>query len=112
MQSVLLGSDAIRSDLRQFTADGILCKVTSMRHERLQRKVADQMSDSLRDKPFSKRWLTLLCQAVLILSPFIVLGAVSVITGHNAFGAWPVWTNELDTWRTLYNWDAVSLSAG
>ena len=59
-----------------------------------------------------KRGLTLFCRLLMILSPFLLLAIVSLAAGHNAFAALPVWSDELDTWRSLFNWNAVGFSTG
>lgn len=54
----------------------------------------------------------LLCRALLIASPFILLGVISLLIGKNAFAAYPVWGDELDIWRSLFSWQSVGLNKG
>lgn len=70
------------------------------------------MNDSLRLVVRRKRTAELLSYAVMILAPFLLLGAVSLATGRNAYNAYPVWSDELGFWRSLFNWNAVGLQAG
>lgn len=70
------------------------------------------MNDSLRLKERGKRRATLLSYAVMILAPFLLLGVVSLFVGKNAFNAYPVWSNELGFWRSVFNWNAVGLQTG
>lgn len=49
---------------------------------------------------------------LMILSPFVLLAIVSLITGHNAFLAYPVWNDETDYWRSLYSVLNVGMNAG
>ena len=46
------------------------------------------------------------------LSPFLLLGVLSLILGRSALDSWPVWTDELDYWRSLQNWNAVGFATG
>ena len=54
----------------------------------------------------------LLCQALLVFSPLLLMGALSLFLGKNAFASWPIWTDEQDYWRALYNWNAVGFQTG
>ena len=49
---------------------------------------------------------------VMIISPFILLLILSAIVGKNIFDSFPVWSDELDYWRSLYSWDAVGFNKG
>ena len=49
---------------------------------------------------------------LLVLAPWIQLAVISLATGKNAFAAFPVWSDELDYWRNLYNWAHVGLPMG
>lgn len=70
------------------------------------------MNDSLRLKDSRKRAARLLSYAVMILAPFLLLGAISLAIGKNAFNASPVWSNELGYWRALFNWSEVGFATG
>jgi len=50
--------------------------------------------------------------ALLVLAPWIQLAVISLVTGKNAFAAYPTWSDELDYWRNLYNWAYVGLPGG
>ncbi len=50
--------------------------------------------------------------SVLILSPFLLLGILSVILGQNALNAQPVWLDELCFWRSLLSWDQMGFNTG
>ena len=50
--------------------------------------------------------------ALLVLAPWIQLAVISLVTGKNAFAAYPTWSDELDYWRNLYNWSHVGLPGG
>lgn len=60
----------------------------------------------------TRRTLTVCCWALMIFSPFVLLAVISLITGHNAFVTWPVWSNELGCWQSLSSWNAVGLASG
>lgn len=49
---------------------------------------------------------------LMVLSPFLLLGILSLILGRSALDAWPIWTDELDYWRSLQNWNAVGFATG
>jgi len=70
------------------------------------------MNVSLHSMGAGRRALTLAAWALLAASPFLLLAAVSLVIGHNAFGSYPVWTDELDYWRSLYSWLHVDGAAG
>ena len=59
-----------------------------------------------------KRALTVASWALMVASPFLLLGAVSAVIGQNAFQANPVWTDELDYWRGIFSWLHLGGSAG
>lgn len=50
--------------------------------------------------------------AVLIASPFLLLLVLSLVTGHSALDAHPVWLDELCYWRTLFSWDEAGFQTG
>jgi len=50
--------------------------------------------------------------ALLVFSPWIQLAVISIIIGKNAFLTYPVWTDELDYWRSLFSWIHVGFPAG
>jgi len=58
------------------------------------------------------RALTIAAWAFMIASPFLLLIAVSLIIGQNAFQSNPVWTDELDYWRSVFSWLHVGGNAG
>ena len=66
----------------------------------------------LRSLPPRRRTATLLGWGLLISAPFLLLAAISLATGRNAFATYPVWSDELDYWRNLFTWDAVGLRTG
>ena len=70
------------------------------------------MTAFLRSLPPRRRTATLLGWGLLIASPFLLLAAVSLVTGRNAFATYPVWSDELDYWRNLFTWDAVGFHTG
>ncbi|MEA5015140.1 MAG: hypothetical protein VB099_11315 [Candidatus Limiplasma sp.] len=59
-----------------------------------------------------KRFWTLAAWALLILSPFLQMGIISLFIGKNAFAAYPVWSDEMDYWRNLFSWIHVGLPKG
>ena len=66
----------------------------------------------LRSLPPRRRTATLLGWGLLIASPFLLLAAISLAIGRNAFATYPVWSDELDYWRNLFTWDAVGFHTG
>lgn len=58
------------------------------------------------------RALTIAAWALMIASPFLLLMAVSLVIGQNAFQSSPVWTDELDYWRSVFSWLHVGGNAG
>ena len=70
------------------------------------------MTAFLRSLPPRRRTATLLGWGLLIASPFLLLAAVSLAIGRNAFATYPVWSDELDYWRNLFTWDAVGFHTG
>ena len=66
----------------------------------------------LRSLPPRRRTATLLGWGLLLSAPFLLLAAISLATGRNAFATYPVWSDELDYWRNLFTWDAVGLRTG
>lgn len=70
------------------------------------------MIASLKALSPKRRAVTLLCWAVLAAAPFLLLAAVSLAVGRNAFETYPVWSDELDYWRSLFSWDAVGFHTG
>ncbi len=59
-----------------------------------------------------RRVLKRLGWALLILSPFLLLTVLSLVMGHNVLDAYPVWSDELCFWRTLYSWDEAGMATG
>ncbi len=55
---------------------------------------------------------TLICRMLLIASPFLLLGLISLVTGFNAYNANPVWGDELDIWRSLFCWKSMGFDKG
>ena len=49
---------------------------------------------------------------LMALSPFLLLGILSLLLGRSLLDSWPVWTDELDYWRSLQNWNAVGFATG
>lgn len=70
------------------------------------------MADSLRAMDKKRRALTLSCWALMIASPFLLLLILSVALRHSVFQSYPVWTDELDYWRSLLNWQSVGFHTG
>ncbi len=70
------------------------------------------MNLSLRDMNAKRRAYTLLCWALMVFAPFLLLGADSLLIHKNAFFTYPVWTDELDYWRALFSWNAVGFRTG
>lgn len=66
----------------------------------------------LRALPPRRRTATLLGWGLLISAPFLLLAAVSLAVGRNAFATYPLWSDELDYWRNLFTWDAVGFNTG
>ncbi len=50
-----------------------------------------------------RRALTAAAFATLILTPFLAVGIVSLVLGKNGFAAIPIWSDELDYWRSVYS---------
>lgn len=50
--------------------------------------------------------------ALFILSPFLLLLILSLAAGHSVLDAYPVWSDELCFWRTLYSWDEAGMATG
>jgi len=59
-----------------------------------------------------RRTLKRIGWALLILSPFLLLAILSLVMGHSVLDAYPVWSDELCFWRTLYSWDEAGMSTG
>lgn len=70
------------------------------------------MQDTLRTLKPAKRTLTVAGWVLMIAAPFLLLALLSIITGKNVFTAHPVWSNELGTWHSLNNWNAVGFASG
>ena len=49
---------------------------------------------------------------VLILTPFLAVGIVSLIIGKNGFAAVPIWSDELDYWRSVFSWVQYGMRTG
>ena len=49
---------------------------------------------------------------LMVICPFLVLAAISLGIGQNAFGGVPVWTDELDYWRSIESWLHVGNDVG
>ena len=50
--------------------------------------------------------------ALMVLAPWLQLAAMSLVLGKNAFATYPVWSDELDYWRNLYNLIHVGMPKG
>jgi len=59
-----------------------------------------------------QRTLTVAAWGLLVLTPFLMVGVISVILGKNGFSAIPVWSDELDYWRSVYSWVNHGMRAG
>lgn len=70
------------------------------------------MNVSLKTMDVKRRALTIAAWALLTASPFLLLGILSLVIGQNAFQSNPVWTDELDYWRSVYSWLHVGAGAG
>ncbi len=55
---------------------------------------------------------TLAAWTFLVISPFLLLIAVSFALGRSVLQSVPVWTDELDYWRAVYSWLHVGGGAG
>ncbi len=55
---------------------------------------------------------TYLSWVAMVCAPFLLMAVVSMVIGHNAINAYPVWSDELDYWRNLYSWDQVGFAKG
>jgi hypothetical protein len=51
----------------------------------------------------TKQAATVAAWAFLVLSPFLLLGVLSLAIGKNVFTGVPVWTDELDYWRAVFS---------
>lgn len=58
------------------------------------------------------RWSTAASWLLLVLTPFLAVGIVSLILGKNGFAAVPVWSDELDYWRSVFSWAHYGLHTG
>ncbi len=70
------------------------------------------MQQNLQPKAEQNRTLAHIGWAVFILSPFLLLAALSLVMGHSVLDSHPVWQDELDFWRTLYSWDLSGMNTG
>ena len=70
------------------------------------------MGETLREMDRKKRNWTLAAWAFLIFVPWLQLGTISLLIGKNAFATYPVWSDELDYWRSLFSWMNVGLTSG
>ncbi len=70
------------------------------------------MNDALRAMSARQRALTLLSWALMIFSPFLLLLIISLVLGHNVFDSYPVWSDEMDYWRSLFSWQSVGFQKG
>ncbi len=50
--------------------------------------------------------------AMLVLTPFLAVGIISLALNKNGFAAIPVWTDELDYWRSVYSWIHYGMHTG
>ncbi len=50
--------------------------------------------------------------AFFVASPFLLLGILSLVLGKSVLSSTPVWTDELDYWRSVYSWLHVGANAG
>ena len=58
------------------------------------------------------RLTTAAAWAALVLTPFLAVGVISLVLGKNGFAAIPVWTDELDYWRSVYSWIHYGANTG
>jgi len=70
------------------------------------------MNGTLRDMDSRQKIRVYGAWALLVLSPWIQLIVISIITGKNALFTYPVWTDELDYWRSVFSWIHVGFPAG
>ena len=70
------------------------------------------MNDSLQGMAQKQKAWTLAAWALLVLAPWIQLAAISLAIGQNALAAYPVWSDELGYWRSLFSWVNVGFSSG
>lgn len=50
--------------------------------------------------------------AFLILSPWLMMGLLSLLLGKNVFTALPVWSDEIALWRSVYSFRNAGLQTG
>lgn len=70
------------------------------------------MNASLLDQKAKTGRLAMAAWVLMVLSPFVLLAVVSLLVGHNALFSNPVWTDELDYWRSVYSWVHTGGAAG
>lgn len=58
------------------------------------------------------RMATAASWGMLVLTPFLMVGIVSLILGKNGFAAIPIWSDELDYWRSVYSWIHCGMNTG
>lgn len=75
-------------------------------------RVNERMNDTLRTMESRKRVWTWAAWGAMVLMPFLQLAVISLALGKNAFASYPVWSDELDYWRNLYNWLHVGFRTG
>jgi len=59
-----------------------------------------------------RRMATAAAWGMLVLTPFLGVGLLSLILGKNGFAAVPVWSDELDYWRSVYSWIHYGMHTG
>ncbi len=59
-----------------------------------------------------RRALTAAAYFTLILTPFLAVGLVSLFLGKNGFAAVPIWSDELDYWRSVYSFVHYGMHTG
>ena len=58
----------------------------------------EHVNDTRRTTP--AQWFS---WALMVFSPFLLMGLLCLFTGHNVWNSWPVWSNELDCYWVLQN---------
>lgn len=59
-----------------------------------------------------RRALTVAAWALLIFAPVVLIAAISLVIGRNAFNGYPVWSDEVDYWRSIFTWLHASGTPG
>lgn len=58
------------------------------------------------EKNGQKRPVLLVLYIMVVACPLLLLGLLSLISGHNCFVGQPIWSDEIDYWREMYSFSA------